>query len=210
MLLRSSLLFIAVLSWGAPLAAAPVTFIADLTGPSEEPPNASPGSGFAEITIDSVLHTLRVVVTFSDLTAFNTAALIHVINGPGDANLADTIGPVATTTPTFPGFPSGTTAGSYDQTLDGTLASSYRGGWITDSGGTTALAEAALFSGIVEGRAYLNIHTTNFPAGEIRGFLNDTPPAPIPEPTTLLLFGTTAAGLGLARWRHHRRGKQQP
>jgi len=32
----------------------------------------------------------------------------------------------------------------------------------------------------------------------------------IPEPTTLLLFGTTAVGLGLARWRQWRRGKQQP
>jgi hypothetical protein len=32
---------------------------------------------------------------------------------------------------------------------------------------------------------------------------------PIPEPTTLLLFGTTAAGLGLSRWRQRRR-KQQP
>jgi hypothetical protein len=31
----------------------------------------------------------------------------------------------------------------------------------------------------------------------------------VPEPTTLLLFGTTAAGLGLARWRQWRR-KQQP
>jgi hypothetical protein len=29
--------------------------------------------------------------------------------------------------------------------------------------------------------------------------------APTPEPTTLLLFGTTAAGLGLARWRQRRR-----
>ena len=27
----------------------------------------------------------------------------------------------------------------------------------------------------------------------------------VPEPVTLLLFGTTAAGLGLARWRHRRR-----
>lgn len=29
---------------------------------------------------------------------------------------------------------------------------------------------------------------------------------PVPEPTTLLLFGTTVVGLGLARWRQHRRG----
>lgn len=29
--------------------------------------------------------------------------------------------------------------------------------------------------------------------------------SPTPEPATLLLFGTTAAGLGLARWRQRRR-----
>ena len=34
--------------------------------------------------------------------------------------------------------------------------------------------------------------------------------APIPEPTTLLLFGTTAAGLGLARWRQRRRKQREP
>jgi hypothetical protein len=32
-------------------------------------------------------------------------------------------------------------------------------------------------------------------------------PAPVPEPATLLLFGTTAAGLGLARWRRRRQNK---
>ena len=33
--------------------------------------------------------------------------------------------------------------------------------------------------------------------------------APTPEPTTLLLSGTTLAGLGLARWRHGRRKRQR-
>jgi hypothetical protein len=34
--------------------------------------------------------------------------------------------------------------------------------------------------------------------------------APIPEPTTLLLFGTTAAGLGLVRWRQRRCKRREP
>jgi hypothetical protein len=137
---------------------------------------------------------LEVFVAFMDLTAPNTAAHIHVINGPGDANTLDTLGPVATTTPTFTGFPTGSTFGTYNNTFDTLLASSYRAGWITDSGGTTALAEAALFDGIITGRAYLNIHSTMFPGGEIRGFLQ---PAAVPEPSVLLLLG--AAGIGVVR-----------
>ena len=40
-----------------------------------------------------------------------------------------------------------------------------------------AAAETTLFNGLFAGTEYLNIHTTAFPGGEIRGFLS-----PVPEP----------------------------
>ena len=198
---RIILLALAFLVSALPLQAAPITFTAVLSGPNEEPPNASPATGFATVTIDDVAHVLDLQVTFSGLTSGNTASHIHVINGPGDTNTSDTLGPVATTTPTFVGFPTGATSGSFDTTLDTLLAGSYRAGFVTAAGGTTALAEAALFAAIIEGRAYLNIHTTNFPGGEIRGFLQ---PAAIPEPASLILLGSGLAAVAARRRRQRR------
>lgn len=132
-------------------------------------------------------------MSFSGLVAPDTASHIHCCTASPLTGTAI----VATTTPTFAGFPTSVTAGTYDNTLDMTSASSYNPSFITAHGGTTASAEAALFAGIAAGEAYLNIHSQTFGGGEIRGFL--TPE--VPEPGTFLWAGAVLLGLVLRRTR---------
>ena len=137
-----------------------------LSGPAESPPNASPGTGNGFVILDTTASTMLVSVSFSGLTANTTAAHIHsATTSPGTGTAG-----VATTTPSFAGFPNAT-SGTYSKTLNMTLSSSYNPSYVTANGGTTATAFAALCAGIDEGKAYFNIHTSNFTGGEIRGFL---------------------------------------
>jgi hypothetical protein len=172
-------------------------FTVNLDGPSEDPPNASPGTGHAYIVFDDAAHTMFISVFFSDLIGPTTVAHIHAATltpGTGTAG-------VATQTPTFQDFPVGVTSGSYSHVFDMTLASSFRAGFITANGGTPATAEAALITAAVEGKAYLNIHTNAFPGGEIRGFLQASP---IPEPASLTMLGMGALGMAGFAWRRRK------
>jgi hypothetical protein len=143
-----------------------ITYTANLYGPSESPPYESPGTGFARVVYNSDFQTLSVQATFSGLLAPTTAAHIH----GGTAEPGTGTAGVMTQTPSFAGFPLGVTSGTYDQTFDLTLASTYNPAFITAQGGIVQ-AEAALLQYLAEGRAYFNIHSSMFPGGEIRGFL---------------------------------------
>ncbi len=166
--LRRFLIVAAMITVGAAsmVHATSTSYMADLGGASESPPNASPGIGVAQVDLDDVAHTMHLNVVFAGLLGPTTASHIHAATAlPGEGTAG-----VATTLPTFAGFPLGVTSGTYDVTLDMTAPSSYNPSFITAHGGTTAGAEAFLFQSIADGTAYLNIHTSLFAGGEIRGF----------------------------------------
>lgn len=171
----------------APVQAQVSVYTAALAGSHEIPAVASPGTGTATVTLSlGALPTLRVQASFSDLLGTTAASHIHCCTPTPNAGIAI----VATTTPTFTGFPLGVTSGSYDQTLDLLAAASYNPAFVMANGGTVASAFMALSGGLASGQTYFNIHTSAFAGGEIRGTLV----AAVPEPETYALF---AAGLAL-------------
>ncbi len=166
-------------------------FTAVLNGANENPPNASAGTGFTTVTFSLQTHTLQVQVNFTGLTGTTSAAHIHAPATP-PANSG-----VATQTPTFSGFPLGVTSGSYNMTFDTTLSSTWNASYITANGGTPAGAEAAFATALNNGQAYLNIHTSAFGGGEIRGFL-------VPEPATFRLLAVGLLGATALAFRKRR------
>jgi len=175
--------------FGASYVASGQIYWANLSGPAEVPVNNSPGTGKSLITIDAVANTMRVQSTFSGLLGNVTASHIH---GPTAVAGAGTAG-VATTTPTFTGFPSGVTAGTYDHTFNMLLSTSYNPSYVTNNGGTPATAFAALRAAISTGKTYHNIHSNLFPGGEIRGFLNACPTINVSVPDAFALPGGVLA-----------------
>src|ERR1700686_4655896 len=166
----------------AQLNAGPI-FAATLAGANEVPPVISPATGSATLTLNGNL--LSVTESFSGLIGGAAAAAhIHCCAPPGtNAGVAIP----------FVGFPSAT-SGTYSNTFDLTLTTTYLAAFLTANGGTAASAEAVLIAGLNSGNAYVNIHNATFPGGEIRGFV-----VAVPETGSVMLLGLGLLAMAIKR-----------
>src|SRR5687768_3674994 len=128
-------------------------FIAELSGKEEVPPNESPSSGFAWLKITN--DEIRFEVNVTDMDKVN-AAHIHLAE-------AGKNGPVVLTL--FMGGPTEQVNGTIGEAnvTASNLEGPMKGKDVTD-----------LVTAMKNGATYVNVHTTDFPNGEIRGQLKDS------------------------------------
>lgn len=135
-----------------------ITYVASLAGANERP-NAvtSNGTGTFTGTLNPTANTFSWTLSFSGLTSNATLAHIH---GPADAN---------TSTGVIVNFaaPAGGTGTLATGATSGTATGSISLAGAVNSGGT--ITGDSLRKLLDAGLTYVNVHSTNFGAGEIRG-----------------------------------------
>lgn len=134
------------------------TFLATLNGASEVPPVQTQATGTATLILAPDEGSALVSLSFSNLGSAQTGAHVH---GPADP---------------------GTNASGSLLDLDNPLGQISNLLWVfTPVGSLTVLDQV---NALKSGRLYANVHTQNFPGGEIRGwyFRADQPPPPPPPP----------------------------
>ena len=157
--------------FATPAAAVTTQFSTSLSSLGEPFPTST-ATGSALVTLDDVLKSVAVNVSFAGLAAAANNGHIHCCTA------AAGLGSVAVAL-AFAGFPASQTD-SYNNSF--TLS---------------AASFATLQAGIVAGKAYVNVHSVGlYSGGEIRGFL-----APVPEPTSyaLMLAGLCLVGVAARR-----------
>ena len=176
-----------------PAGAAPndPTYRAVSSGALESPPNASPGTSL--VTIDLGGKDMLVDLPVRDLDGTTTGAHIHCCTSTAFTGTA----PVAVP---FQDFPMDVHAGTYSNAIPLGDAASYDPAFVSAHGGTAQGAASALVDAINANEAYVNIHTSLYPDGEIRGWLVAAPPVPETAEWSML-----AVGLAGLMWMSRRR-----
>ena len=146
------------------------------------PLDTSSATGVGTLTFDTTLNTLTFNNNFqwSGLSADSTLSHIH---GPALPSLS--AGVLYNLTPTYTQVGPGIRQGTFSGTLS-----------LVDGTGNFTIAQQV--SQLENGQWYLNIHSTAFPGGEIRGQI-----VLVPEPSMLALLGLGAGGLVWGWRRRH-------
>ncbi len=185
-------------SWLSQVAVAedPLFWIFDINEQSvknnaSEPDGSSnsPGSGFGTVTLDRETNVLSYDFAWADLIGNLTKLHIH---GPASANesnpqhIVEIFGPPEV--PAELATNAGRVADSFElQTLE--------------QAGFDPIDPAYIIDTLVSGQAYLNVHTTVFGMGEIRGNLGLPVSRSIPEPNACVLLPMGLAWLAAMRRR---------
>jgi hypothetical protein len=150
-------------------SAALITLHATIEGVQEVPPTTSNATGDAVMSYDTATHLFDLAIVGNGI---NLADLLgaHIHQAPPGAN-----GPVV---------------------VDLNAASFFGGMGLFGRAINAAPFPVASEAALLAGDTYINLHTTLFPAGEIRGQLI---PA-VPEPTGLVLVAGVVVWLGCRRW----------
>src|SRR5262249_44080244 len=166
------------------VARADFIIVTPLSGAGENPPTSTPALGTATYFINTAANEIDFTISFGldvgsqPLTSSLVAGDIHFcIPGakrPGSFP--------------FPNLPVGATSG----TSSGVLTAAN----LTPVDPILTFDEAV--AALEAGQTYTNLHTMNFPGGEIRG--QNPTGSPVPEPSTLVLVGVGGLGLLSFRW----------
>ena len=155
-----------------PQIATAATVQFDVTLDSSTNGTGSAGMGAATAYLNDITGQLDVTGTFSGLEGNVSNLHLHGLTGsPGSGNAGVLVGGFT--------WDTGTTSGSFSR-VGGTVPS-------------------GSIDGVLEGRSYLNLHTTAFGGGEIRGYLLN--PTTIPEPGTFAALAMFTAGASMRRRR---------
>jgi hypothetical protein len=156
----------------APALGATVLATAELDGLQEVPANDSTATGAAAFTFDEATGDYTFTLSVVGIDAFeinaDVAGGIHIHEAA-------------------PGFNGPIVINTAEDRVD--LIVSDFGEFVFVAEGTVS-APASIFEALAAGNLYVNVHTEEFPGGEIRGQL-----AIVPVPGALLLFGSAFTGL---------------
>jgi hypothetical protein len=138
--------------------AATEMFSAKLLGDNEVPPNNTPGTATFQMQIDTTTTTITFTLTFSGLSGAPAVAHLHF----APTNVAGGVMIFLCGGGNQPACPTATSG-----TITGTITAANVTG--PPAQGIAAGDLTSALEAVREGLSYANMHTTNFPAGEIRG-----------------------------------------